>query len=165
MKFYVKVLASFSVVGYGVLSYKCYQTRLKLTDEEYIRMEKDNTWPQNEFYGINWGYRSDQELEKSLDTGDLIFFGTTCKNQLYPSSVLSCYLRQKLKGENSFEGCGFLFRTPQRLFVVYGNHGELNIKGYPEFLQTPYVNKVKARWLEVSPPDLVQKSIEFIDIV
>ena len=49
--------------------------------------------------------------------------------------------------------------------MVYGNYGEVNIKGYPEFLSTPYVNKVKGRWLLAAPPDLVERSVEFVDMV
>lgn len=51
-------------------------------------LNKDTTRPSNEYYGINWGYRADNTIEKAFNTGDLIFFNYYCDKCLYPTDVL-----------------------------------------------------------------------------
>jgi len=45
---------------------------------ELTQVRKDTTRPSNVYYGINWGYRADETIEKTLDTGDLLFFNYDC---------------------------------------------------------------------------------------
>lgn len=60
-------------------------------------MRKDTTRPSNVFYGINWGYRSDETIEKSLDTGDLLFFNYECNQLFTPEQVITCHKQKILK--------------------------------------------------------------------
>ena len=62
-----------------------------------IQSKKDTTRPTNVYYGINWGYRSDETLEKSLDTGDLIYFTYNCDKCLTVSDTLACKAQQTWK--------------------------------------------------------------------
>ena len=69
-------------------------------DEALKEARKDTTRPSNVYYGLNWGYRSDNtvnhnaqtiQIERSLDTGDLLFYNYNCQKCLYPTDVLKCY--------------------------------------------------------------------------
>ena len=64
-------------------------------DFDLTQARKDTTRPSNVYYGLNWGYRSDETLEKSLDTGDLLFFNYSCENCFTPKEVISCYLQKQ----------------------------------------------------------------------
>ena len=46
------------------------------------------------YYGLNWGYRSDETIEKTLDTGDLLFFNYECQNCFTPKEVITCYAQK-----------------------------------------------------------------------
>ena len=59
-----------------------------------IQAKKDTTRPSNVYYGLNWGYRSDETIEKSLDTGDLLYFNYNCDNCFTPNDVIKCKLQQ-----------------------------------------------------------------------
>jgi len=65
-------------------------------DWDLIQVRKDATRPSNVYYGINWGYRSDETIEKSLDTGDIIFFGYDCNKLFTPEEVIACYKQKYL---------------------------------------------------------------------
>ena len=84
-----------TIVGIGstycYLIYRCKRLKEESMDFELIQSKKDTTRPSNAYYGINWGYRSDETIEKSLDTGDLLFFGYNCKNCFSPSEMAICY--------------------------------------------------------------------------
>jgi hypothetical protein len=103
--FYCKVLGGISASSYGYLYYKyflflsiflrCKKLREECADAELINAKKDTTRPSNVYYGLNWGFRSDNtvilrflsncvQIEKSIDTGDLLFFDYNCMNCLYP---------------------------------------------------------------------------------
>jgi len=51
-------------------------------------VKKDTTRPSNVYYGINWGYRADETIEKALDTGDLLFFNYDCDKCFSVEEVL-----------------------------------------------------------------------------
>jgi hypothetical protein len=90
-KLYSK-LAFLSGCGYYVyLKQKCSKIKRDHTDFEAIQLKKDNTRPSNTFYGINWGYRSDEAMEKTLDSGDLLFFNYDCSNCFSPKETFLCY--------------------------------------------------------------------------
>ena len=75
---------------YGYLRQRCQQIRKEFTDFDSIQSKKDTTRPSNVYYGINWGYRSDETMEKSLDTGDLIYFNYDCNKCFTPKDVILC---------------------------------------------------------------------------
>ena len=64
--------------------------RIEYTDFDMIQNKKDTTRPSNVYYGINWGYRSDETMEKSLDTGDLLFYNFDCNKCFSPRDTLIC---------------------------------------------------------------------------
>lgn len=159
--FYFKLTSIVVGAGYGYLSYKCYRTRRQTFDNGIINLKKDTTRPTNEYYGINWGYRADNTIEKSFNTGDLIFFNYKCDRCLYPSETLSWYAKSYFTTEE-FSEVGFLFKTPGTLFVIFSHFGNLTIMPYSEFLNRPYVARVKARNFENPPIDISKRTIEFV---
>jgi hypothetical protein len=112
--FYSKVLTVGGFSGYGYLHFHCKKLREEINDHDLINAKKDTTRPSNAYYGLNWGFRSDETLEKSLDTGDLLFFNYNCMNCLTPSDVVQCYLNQKFvnKSEDDAQNIAFCMRTP-----------------------------------------------------
>ena len=96
LKLYVKVGLAGTATGYGYLHYRCKKLREEAMDGDLKDAKKDTTRPSNVYYGINWGYRSDETIEKSLDTGDLLFFSYDCLNCFSPEEVAVCYKQQKL---------------------------------------------------------------------
>ena len=91
MKLYAKITLAAGSSGYGYLYYRCKKLREEAVDYDLIETKKDTTRPSNVYYGINWGYRSDETIEKSLDTGDLILFNYDCMNCFTPEEVAVCY--------------------------------------------------------------------------
>lgn len=83
-------------------------------DWELIQVKKDTTRPSNVYYGINWGYRADETIEKALDTGDLLFFNYDCDKCFTVEEVLLCkkdkIMRQR-KDEDP-QNVAICFRTP-----------------------------------------------------
>lgn len=78
LKTYAK-LAIIGTTGYYCYLYRdCSKRRDEAMDEELQHAKKDTTRPSNVYYGINWGFRADETIEKTLDTGDLLFFNYDC---------------------------------------------------------------------------------------
>ncbi|CAI2378737.1 unnamed protein product [Moneuplotes crassus] len=152
-------IAVLGATGYGYLTWRCYNLRKDLTDFELISKKKDSTRPSNEYYGINWGYRSDNTIELSFNTGDILLYDYKCINCLYPSEVVSCYIH---KQKSEYTGVGFTFKTPKGLYVIYPHFGKVNISPYSEFLNRPYICKIKARSFLNPPVDITKKTIEFV---
>ena len=46
--------------------YRCKKLREEVNDHELINAKKDTTRPSNVYYGLNWGYRSDETVISSL---------------------------------------------------------------------------------------------------
>lgn len=92
-KLYFKMSLAASCGYYAYLHQRCQQIRKEYTDFDSIQAKKDTTRPSNVYYGINWGYRSDETMEKSLDTGDLIFFNYDCDKCFTPKDVILCKLQ------------------------------------------------------------------------
>lgn len=78
---------------YAYLSYNCSKLKKEYTDFDMIQSKKDTTRPSNVYYGLNWGYRSDETIEKSLDTGDFLFYNYNCDKCFSPSDVIKCKLQ------------------------------------------------------------------------
>jgi len=77
-------------VYYGYLYHRCQNLRKEYTDFDSIQAKKDTTRPSNVYYGLNWGYRSDETIEKALDTGSLLFYNLDCDKCFNPSDVVIC---------------------------------------------------------------------------
>ena len=107
-------------------------------------------------------------MEKSLDTGDLLFYNFNCDMCFTPRDVLSCKLRQYLRGIDPDKpaSMGFLIRTAEhRILVVsdYFGRGEVTIQPYYEFLNKPFIRMVKTRQVVPEmPKDSIKKSLEFL---
>ena len=95
LRLYLKLGVAATGTGYGYLYYRCKKLREESMDEDLKDAKKDTTRPSNVYYGINWGYRSDETIEKSLDTGDLLFFNYNCINSFSPEEVAICYKQQQ----------------------------------------------------------------------
>ena len=78
LKMYTKVAVVGGSITYAWMYQRCKKIKEESMDFDLIQARKDTTRPSNVFYGINWGYRSDETIEKSLDTGDLLFFNYNC---------------------------------------------------------------------------------------
>ena len=96
LKLYAKMSFVGLVTSYGYLYYRCNKLKKEAMDFDMVNAKKDATRPSNVYYGINWGYRSDEMIEKSLDTGDLLFFSYDCLNQFSPMEVALCYKQKTL---------------------------------------------------------------------
>eukprot|EP00347_Sterkiella_histriomuscorum_P017978 403347251 len=132
-------------------------------DEEVINAKKDTTRPSNVYYGLNWGFRSDNTIEKSLDTGDLLYFDYNCLNCFEPNDVIKCYIQQKQLKDDQPQNVAFCFRTPQRLFVIASHFGgQIQIIPYHEFLNKPFIKTVKVRTLQNQPINLIEASAQFV---
>ena len=123
LKLYLKLGILGTASGYGYLHYRCGKLRDESQDFDVIQAKKDATRPQNVYYGLNWGYRSDETIEKSLDTGDLIFFSYNCLDCFSPEEVAVCFKQQKMNGLQTGEpqNVAFCFRTPQKLLTVHAD--------------------------------------------
>ena len=64
--FYGKVLTLGAASGYGYLHYRCKKLREEVNDAELINAKKDTTRPSNVYYGLNWGFRSDETVSHTL---------------------------------------------------------------------------------------------------
>ena len=84
LKLYTKILLAAGAGSYAYLYHRCKTLKEQSMDFDLINAKKDQTRPNNVYYGINWGYRADETIEKSLDTGDLIFFNYECSNMFSP---------------------------------------------------------------------------------
>ena len=116
--------------GYGYLYYDCKKRREESMDEDLIHARKDTTRPSNVYYGINWGHRSDETIEKCLDTGDVLFFNYDCNRMLSPEEVVICHAQKKWYGlkDQDPQNLGYCFRTPQNLLVIHGDlSGEIQV--------------------------------------
>jgi len=94
------------------------------TDWDLIQSKKDTTRPSNVYYGLNWGYRSDETMEKSIDTGDLLFYNYDCSKCFTPGDVLKCHLQQKWKNltvEHS-QNVAFTQRISAHKLLVITSH-------------------------------------------
>ena len=78
LKRYAQLTILGGVAYYFYLDYSCRKRREDAMNWELTQAKKDTTRPSNVYYGINWGYRADETIEKSLDTGDLLFFSYEC---------------------------------------------------------------------------------------
>ena len=94
-----------------------------------IQAKKDTTRPSNVYYGINWGYRSDETMEKSLDTGDLLYFNYDCNKCFSPRDVLVCKARKKLRRQSPQESAyeqpdnvAFTLRASEHRLLVVTQH-------------------------------------------
>jgi len=76
--------------GYQCLAYRQHKLKEENMDFDLTQLRKDTTRPSNVYYGLNWGYRADETIEKSLDTGDLLFFNYNCMNCFTPQELISC---------------------------------------------------------------------------
>ena len=114
LKLYAKASLAGGISGYGYLYYRCKKLREESMDFDLINAKKDATRPSNVYYGINWGYRSDETIENSLDTGDLLFFNYNCDQCFSPEEVSVCYKQRKLGGvsETAPQNVAYCFRTP-----------------------------------------------------
>ena len=91
LKLYSKLGVASITLGYGYFYYRGKKLKEESMDFDLVNAKKDATRPSNVYYGINWGYRSDETIEKSLDTGDLLFFNYNCMNCFSPEEVALCY--------------------------------------------------------------------------
>lgn len=78
------------------------------------QVKKDTTRPSNVYYGINWGYRADETIEKTLDTGDVLFFNYDCDKLFSPEEILVCKKQKYLKNltESDPQNMAFTLKTP-----------------------------------------------------
>lgn len=133
-----------------------------------IQNKKDTTRPSNVYYGINWGYRSDETMEKSLDTGDLLFYNFDCNKCFSPRDTLICKAQQKIKriDPDKSTNAAFCFRANQhRVLVVtdFFGLGEISILPYHEFLNKPFIKMVKTRQIiPETPPNLEKNTLDFL---
>lgn len=74
-------------------------------------------------------------------------------------------MQKKFMSDDAYMNSGFCFWTPNKLYVVFSMFGDLNIVGYSDFLAMPFIQWVKARNIENSPEDIVEKSTQFVEIV
>ncbi|CDW82653.1 UNKNOWN [Stylonychia lemnae] len=163
LKFYLKVLLGSSSIGYAYLYYRCKKLREEAIDEEVINSKKDTTRPSNVYYGLNWGFRSDNTIEKSLDTGDLLYFNYNCMNCFNPSDVIKCYYEQQYLKEDDPQNVAFCFRTPKRLYVITSHFGGIpQIILYHEFLNKPFIKTVKVRQILNQPVNMLENSTQFV---
>ena len=70
---YAKLLTGITASSYGYLYYRqeyfngdirfrCKKLREEANDHELINAKKDTTRPSNVYYGLNWGFRSDNTV-------------------------------------------------------------------------------------------------------
>lgn len=114
LRLYLKLTVAGLAGSYAYLHQRCKKLKEESMDFELINARKDTTRPSNVYYGINWGYRSDETIEKALDTGDILFFNYDCDKCFSAGETLECY-RQKYMGSLTDEdpqNMGICLRTP-----------------------------------------------------
>lgn len=125
-KLYAKILTVSGLGYYAYLYNRCRRLKHEYTDADSIESKKDTTRKANVYYGINWGYRSDETIEKTLDTGDVLFFNYDCNSCFSPQDVLKCKMQKwwlKASYEDT-ENVAFCFRSgPAKLQVVASHFG------------------------------------------
>ena len=81
----------FGITGYGYLYYTAYQNKKELQIKKENEVEfKDNTRPQNQYFGLSYGFRADQIVLDRLDSGDFIFMKFECIECISVSDILKC---------------------------------------------------------------------------
>ena len=132
-----------------------------------IEAKKDTTRPSNVYYGLNWGYRSDETMEKSLDTGTLLYYNYDCDKCFSASDVVKCKMEQYFKDINpsDTQNIAFCQRTSKQELLVITSHfgSDPQVVQFHEFLNKPYIRMVKVRQLNTEPKDLVKNTYDFID--
>jgi len=78
LKLYAKIGVLGAASYYGYLHQQCKKRREESMDWDLQQVRKDTTRPSNVYYGINWGYRADETIQNTLDTGDVLFFNYDC---------------------------------------------------------------------------------------
>lgn len=149
-----KIYGKIGILGaslyYIYLYNRCKKLRHEYSDFDIIQKKKDTTRPSNVYYGINWGYRSDETIEKSLDTGDLIFYNFDCNKCFSPRDTIICKVQEKIKRINPEKSANaaFCFRANEHRVLVITDFfglGEISILPYNEFLNKPFIKMVKTR--------------------
>jgi hypothetical protein len=105
-------------------------------------------------------------IEKSLDTGDLVFFSYDCGQHFTPEETMICYKQKYMQHlqDDDPQNMGICLRTPQKLLVVHSDLlGKIHIEPYSEFLNKPFMNTVKARSFENLPQSAVSGGAKFVE--
>lgn len=98
----------FGGVGLGYVTYVTASNRQRYLSRKPITM--DNTRPNNDSFGIGWGYKADDIIMNQIDSGDLILLKFECGETLTVTDYLKCLKTTALKLEYEYNGLGVAFR-------------------------------------------------------
>jgi hypothetical protein len=141
----IKKIALFSSVpilsGFGFLQFQSFQNNRdhlkRIKDEQEL---KDSTRPDYEFFGLNWGANSDQQILDESDTGDFVFSSVACKKLYSASEIGRCYVSNvmQLGFHKEADLMGILVRDSEEVYVVYSYLGKVDYLKYSEFINLGY---------------------------
>ena len=107
-------------------------------------------------------------MEKSLDTGNILFYNLDCDKCFTPKETIVCKLKQKITNHvpDKASNMAFLLRSDEyRLMVLSDTFGSGKVTAVPyhEFINKPYIRMVKVRQFEPdNPPKIIENSLSFV---
>lgn len=121
-------------------------------------IKKDETRFNNNYYGLNWGSKTDEivkaylnQIQTKLETGDLILFKEGSFKYIVKDYlklvpfVYDVFYKKNELGE--LDNAGLILRTTGEVYVCYvKSPGNLSIVPYSEFLSNDKLRMVKIRF-------------------
>ncbi len=152
----MKKFAIFSSILFLPLSTSVFLLKDKIPlFNRHANIKKDETRFNNNYYGLNWGSKTDEivfdilfQIQNKLETGDLILFkeGNIFKDYL---KILP-FFRDVFNRKNELgelDNAGLILRTTGEVYVCYvKSPGKINIIPYSEFLSNNNLLMVKIRF-------------------
>ena len=125
------LIASVGFVGgvaFSSLYYQTHTNRLRFEDElQEDQKYKDNTRDDNEYFGINWGFRADALIRDKIDSGDIFLIKYECSNCLSMRDGLFCRYLQMLNNDQDYDSLAFAYRDKTGLYVIASQFGKTQV--------------------------------------
>ena len=128
-------------LGLGYLKYLAHSNHRDYLQSSLRQHDiKDSTRPDYEFFGLNWGANSDQELLDDCDTGDFVFSSVSCDKLFSVGDIAKCYKKQLEHTGHHRESnlAGILVRDSEQVYVVFTHLGRVSYLTYSEFIRQGY---------------------------
>ena len=123
--------------GLGMIYTKTYLNTLhylnRLKEEKEL---KDSTRPDYQYFGLNWGANSDQQLLDDSDTGDFLFSSIDCAKLFDVGEMAQCFKNEvmQLGFHQESNLAGVLLRDSEEVYVIYSYFGKVAYSKYADFI-------------------------------
>lgn len=150
------------VFGGAVYGYLSYRTSSNLREHlANLESNRDNTRPDNESFGIGWGYRADDIVMSQIDSADLLLLKFDCTETLSVPQYIRCMKSTALKLDHEYHGLAVAFRNEDGLRILTNEFNQTKVESYPELVAKPYLKELSIRKIKDLSP-LLQSSLSKI---